>query len=147
MPTLWIHRSSASSILVQFSQKRREDAIKFAKEFLLENCAKDDFVTEPQSSGEAVELIGSTSQLHISIASSDNFHPNTYNPDYHKGTWSESGFAQIPEDEARDLGLTGEPEGFVPGFSQIIWKKDYRTAAELDAELDAYHVDAELSVD
>ena len=138
MPTLWIHRSKASSILVWFAENRREDAIKFAKNFLRENCQKDDFITEPEPSGDAVELIGSTNELHISITASDNFHPDNYRSEFHRGTWSHHGFVQVAEDEARDLGLRGEPEGFVPGNNQNIWKKDYRTAAEHDVELDVY---------
>jgi len=138
MPTLWIHRSKASSILVWFPDNRRGDAIKFAKNFLRENCEKDDFITEAPPSGDPVELIGSTNELHISIASSDNFHPDNYRSEIHRGTWSRHGFVQVAEDEARDLGLMGEPEGFVPGYNQNIWKKDYRSAAELDVELDVY---------
>jgi hypothetical protein len=83
--------------------------------------------------------LGSSASLQIILAGSDEFHPNDYHLDGNpSATWNPRGFIQVAEDEARDLGLTGEPEGFVPYSSQSIWKADYRTQDELNAELDTY---------
>jgi hypothetical protein len=142
MPMLWIHRSSASDILVQFSQQRREDAIQFAHTLLRETS--DDCVTENgDMDSDGLVALGSSASMQIILASSDEFHPNYYRLDGRpNATWNPRGFIQVAEDEARDLGLTGEPEGFVPYSNQNIWKSSYKTADELTAELDAYYAAA-----
>jgi hypothetical protein len=77
--------------------------------------------------------------MQIILVPSDGFHPNDYHLDGKpNASWNPRGFVQVAEDEARDLGLTEEPEGFVPYSSQSIWRYDYRTVDELDAELDSY---------
>jgi hypothetical protein len=77
--------------------------------------------------------------MQMILAPSDEFHPNDYHLDGRpNASWNPRGFIQVAEDEARDLGIMGEPEGFVPYYSQSIWKHDYRTAGDLDAELDTY---------
>jgi hypothetical protein len=140
MPVLWIHRSSASDILVQFSETRRQDAILFGHNLLYE-ISQGECITETGAmDSHGLICLGSSASLQIILASSDEFHPNDYHLDGNpNATWNPRGFIQIAEDEARDLGLTGEPEGFVPYSSQSIWKADYRTYDELNAELDAYH--------
>jgi hypothetical protein len=139
MPILWIHRSGASDILVQFSEARRQDAILFAHNLLYE-LSQTHCVTEtgPMDS-DGLTALGCSTSIQIILASSDEFHPNDYHLDGNpKATWNPRGFIQVAEDEARDLGLIGEPEGFVPYSSQSIWRHDYRTADDLDAELDTY---------
>jgi hypothetical protein len=142
MPTLWIHRSSASDILVQFSEQRREDAIQFAHRLLRETS--DDCVTETGAmDSDGLVALGYSTSMQIILASSDEFHPDNYRLDARpNATWNQRGFVQVAEDEARDLGLTGEPEGFVPYSNQNIWKSRYKTADELTAELDAYYAAA-----
>ena len=138
MPVLWIHRYNACDILVQFSENRKQDAITFAHNFLRDMDA--DCNIDNEISNNWIVHLGFCSSLQIFLALFDNFHPNDhFNMRANQGTWNPRGFAQVAEDEARDLGATGEPEGFVPYSRQIIWKNSYRSQAELDAELDAYY--------
>jgi hypothetical protein len=149
MPVLWIHRSGASDILIQFSEMRKQDAIAFAHNFLYE-VSDGHCVTETEDAGNDMITLGASASVQIALASFDNFHPNDYlNMGLSQQTWNPRGFVQIAEDEARDLGLTGEPEGFVPYSSQGIWKPDYRTQDDLDAELDEYYARTtnEMTVD
>ena len=140
MPVLWIHRAGASDILVQFSEARRQDTIRFAHDLLYE-VSQGECITETGAmDSDGLIALGSSTSMQIILASSDEFHPNDYHLDGNvQATWNHRGFIQVAEDEARDLGLVGEPEGFVPYSSQSIWKHGYRTQEELDAELDAYH--------
>ena len=139
MHILWIHRSSASDILVQFSEARRQDAILFAHNLLYE-VSQGQCITETGTmDSDGLTALGSSASVQMMLASSDVFHPNDYHLDGNTNvTWNSRGFIQVAEDEARDLGLTGEPEGFVPYSSQSIWRSDYRTQDQLDAELDSY---------
>jgi len=138
MPVVWIHRYNACDILVQFSETRKQDAIKFAHTFLYET--DDDCTIENEISNNWIIHLGFSSSVQIFLTLFDIFHPNDYfNMSANQGTWNPRGFAQVAEDEARDLGVTGEPEGFVPYSNQIIWKNNYKSQAELDAELDAYY--------
>ena len=92
---------------------------------------------------DGLVALGSSTSMQIILASSDEFHPDNYRLDGRpNATWNQRGFVQVAEDEARDLGLTGEPEGFVPYSNQNIWKSRYKTADELTAELDAYYAAA-----
>ena len=139
MPVLWIHRSDASDILVQFSETRRQDAITFAHDLLYETSAGECITETGVMDSHGFTRLGSSASVQIILAPSDVFHPNDYHLDGNPiATWNKRGFVQVAEDEARDLGESGEPEGFVPYSSQSIWKWDYRTQGELDAELDAY---------
>lgn len=139
MPVVWIHRCSASDILVQFSEARRQDAIRFAHDLLYELSAGQCITETGSMDSDGLISLGSSASLQIILAGSDEFHPNDYHLDGNpSATWNPRGFIQVAEDEARDLGLTGEPEGFVPYSSQSIWKADYRTQDELNAELDTY---------
>lgn len=140
MPVLWIHRSSASDILVQFSESRKLDAIEFAHCILYE-LSDNGCITENEAmDSDGLTALGSSSSVQMILASSDVFHPNDYHLDGNtNATWNKRGFVQVTEDEARDLGLTGEPEGFIPYSSQSIWRQDYRTEDELDTELNEYH--------
>jgi hypothetical protein len=139
MPILWIHRSGASDILVQFSEARRQDAILFGHNLLYE-VSQGQCITETGTmDSDGLIALGSSASVQMILASSDVFHPNDYHLDGNtNATWNTRGFIQVAEDEARDLGETGEPEGFVPYSSQSIWKHDYRTVGDLDAELDTY---------
>lgn len=139
MPTLWIHRPLNSDILVWFPKKRESEAIQFGLDLLTTSMKYDGCdVLEAHFMEEGLLSLGSTLNLQISLSSSDKFHPNDYTTSHHTGSWNSVGFVQVSEDEAIDLGLTGEPEGFSPGSSQEIWKRDYRTIEELDLELDNY---------
>jgi hypothetical protein len=140
MPILWIHRSGASDILVQFSETRRQDAILFAHNFLYEVSAGQCITETGQMDSDGLIALGSSTSIQIILASSDEFHPNDYHLDGNpKATWNPRGFVQVAGDEARDLGLTSEPEGFVPYTSQSIWNSDNSTQHELDTELDEYY--------
>jgi hypothetical protein len=140
MPVLWIHRSFASDILVQFSESRKLDATKFAHTILRETSNDECIIDSKPMDSDGLTALGSTISLQMILASSDLFHPNDYHLDAStQATWNKRGFIQVAEDEARDLGLTGEPEGFIPYSSQSIWRQDYRTEDELDAELNDYH--------
>ena len=143
MPTLWIHRSDSSDILVRYSEQRREDAITFARTLLNDTYPYDDYITDSEVMDYdlGIQMLGTSSHLQIILASSDTFHPTEYTSKNHPvpTSWNNKGFIQVAEDEARDLGITGEPEGFVPGSSQGIWKRDCRTVDELNAELDMYN--------
>jgi hypothetical protein len=146
MPILWIHRASACDILVWFPKWRRQEAVEFTNNLLMETSG-DEYYTEPDTMDRDIVMLGYSSNLQITLCSSDNFHPNEYQPAHYQTVeyWSPRGYAQVAEDEARDLGLTGEPEGFIPGSSQEIWRRDYRTAEELNRELDNYHLEANSS--
>jgi hypothetical protein len=140
MPVLWIHRSDASDILVQFSEARKDDAITFAHNFIYEVSGGYCFTQSGPMDSHGLRKLGSSASIQIILASSDEFHPNDYHLDGNvQATWNPRGFVQVAEDEARDLGEAGEPEGFVPYSSQSIWRQDYRTQDELNAELDAYY--------
>jgi hypothetical protein len=139
MPVLWIHRSDASDILVKFSETRRQEAITFAHDLLYELSAGQCITETGSMDSDGLIALGSSTCLQIILAESDEFHPNDYHLDGSPhATWNPRGFVQVAEDEARDLGTIGEPEGFVPYSSQSIWRHDYRNADELDAELDSY---------
>jgi len=130
MPTLWIHRECASAILVRFSGSRITDAIYLGVRFLQENVEDESEITWQLSVGQENRIgIGYTNNIQISIMNSDDFCPDL----------NAFGIVQVAEDEARDLGLTGEPEGFVQGPNDEVWRMDNRSEIELDSELSAYH--------
>jgi hypothetical protein len=131
--TLWIHRASASGILVHCSSN--EEAYDISHEFLL-NCSLEasivpwDFQTFPDKvdTGSCFHS-GCTPDVQVSI------HPGSYVP---APFWSDYGKVLISGAEAVQLGATGEPYGFQPGESSLLWTRETRTSAELDQELDDY---------
>lgn len=131
--TVWIHRATASGILVRCSSN--EEAYDISHEFLL-NCSLDativpwDFQTFPDrvDTGSCFHS-GCTPNVQVSI------HPGSYVP---AAFWSDYGKVLISGAEAVQLGATGEPHGFQPGESTKLWTRETRTSAELDEELDDY---------
>lgn len=51
---------------------------------------------------------------------------------------SERGTVLLEPAEALTLYGSSEPVGYLAGESESIWERDYRTHADLDAELEAY---------
>jgi len=51
---------------------------------------------------------------------------------------SERGTVLVEPGEALTLYGSSEPFGYLAGESESIWQRDYRTHADLDAELEAY---------
>jgi len=143
--TLWIHRMQGSGILVEFKDKEEKDAYDLGVWRLM---CDTHYVIDHTYSGP----IKYDDNNHISIGQSDNYHVSLHytrvsfrprmskghNPDYTVGELSPDGYVLVDKDEVYHLPSGVEPEGFIPGESDRVWKKERRTHAELDAELDEY---------
>jgi len=147
--TLWIHRLQGSGILVEFKDKQEKDAYDLGVWRLM--CDTNYLINHTYSGP-----IKYDDNNHISIGQSDNYHislhytANRFHPkmfkgfnmphhlDYSNNEWSPDGYVLVSKDEVYTLPCGVEPEGFIPGESQRVWKKERRTHAELDAELDEY---------
>jgi hypothetical protein len=133
MPILWIHRSSACDLLVEFSERRRQDAIDLGRLILTESVEDNNEVPylDQQDMGHSTELIniGCNWSVQISLATSSMFYPSDFRPPYlSSGIWNNKGYARVTEDEARDLGAKINPL-----ISNRIVTED-----QLDRELDQY---------
>jgi hypothetical protein len=135
MPLLWIHRALASDIFVPMSNM--SDAYYFTKELLLKNGTDLSIIGYPAENLDEFYTtgtadIGQISNMQVSFIS------DKYIPEEGWEYWNNSGYIMSTKEEALALGTSFEPEGFIPGESSIPWKKETRTHAELDAELDNY---------
>jgi len=138
MATVWIHRAAGPDLLVPI-----KDAIKahrWATLYLSTMCANDDFVSP--SDDDWPDEIGCTRDLQVSVHRPWFFHrgwaaPNGVAPD----SWNHMGSIQVSRAEAYGLGRYHSPSWFIPGESEGLTKKETRSHAELDAELDDYHAE------
>jgi len=134
MPTIWIHRSQAADILVDFESII--DAYSFAIRHIQEVVPYNYMIeTTLQDVLNHTEL----PEQGIDIIHSANFQtaiiPISVTPD---PSWNTDGFVKVSQEEAMLLGSDKNPEGFIPYESERVWMKETRTMAELDAELDNY---------
>ena len=146
--TLWIHRSRASGILIKFPEAEEEAAYKMALWHLIndkEYCYRLDYESngQPIDYGKAGHIsIGQSGNYQMVLSNIENFHPIMFSPNPpwqgYTREWSPAGYVLLSKADAYKLALDEEPEGFTPGESQQIWKKETRTHAELDVELDEY---------
>lgn len=137
MPTVWIHRSKASDILVDFDTTI--DAYDFSLNFIERAelvCGSNDYTVSATLietlrniiEGREIELTCSPSIQITIIPTGRKVDPN----------WNEVGFVSLKQNDAMILGEEGEPEGFIPYEYSGVWSKETRSKEELDAELDAY---------
>jgi len=145
MPTIWIHRVYAADILVDFTNVI--DAYNYAIEFVTK-YREDDYVIltniiDMMSSnlliGDYNNHGGCASSNGVDIAQARDLQISMINtndtPDSH---WNESGFVRVTREEALGLGISNNPDWFIPFESSKVWMKETRTMEELDAELENY---------
>jgi hypothetical protein len=134
MPTVWIHRTRAADILVDF--EGIIDAYEFAVKLINHvNCY--DYMVE-NTLYDVMNYINLPPEG-INILQSDNMQiaiiPLYVTPEPH---WNTSGFVKVEPNEAFLLGSDKDPEGFIPYESERVWTKETRSKEELDAELEEY---------
>ena len=131
MATLWIHRTTAADILVDF--ENIESAYNFTIKLIDDYSDSDihmtlnDLKNSPPSNQPP--CFAGTTYLQISIL------PFGVNPETF---WNNSGFVKVSPDEAIALGEYKNPHGFIPFESDRVWTKETRSTEELDAELENY---------
>ena len=131
--TLWVHRARASGILVDFHDNQEREAYLLATKILEangEHSISNMYGDGPIEFDEGGSFdIGCTPFLQLSL----HYTPYGFHPKYFSGfgqawdqiatVWSRDGYALVSPEEAIALGPFGEPDGFVPGESEI-WIKN-----------------------
>jgi hypothetical protein len=134
MATVWFHRYHASDMLV-FCESVA-DAYALCVEYVKKHCPTA--TCEPYvESIEGMNFYGvaNTRSVQVSYYSGHDMPPLIY-----RGitSWNADGTVLVSKKDALLLGKKCEPPGFITGESEGLWKKETRTAAQLDRELDAY---------
>lgn len=138
--TLWIHRAEASTIIVYCQSNEEAYVIASKLLYLYKDSVISpwDFSTfpDPIYMGKCLH-VGNSPDMQLSI------HPDTYMPPSY---WNARGTAIVSPEEAIRLGAFEEPAGFEPYESLLPWRRETRSHAELDKELDEYFHRNELEV-
>jgi hypothetical protein len=144
MPTIWIHRARASDILIDFSSMIH--AYNYAIEFIAKYHS-DDYMIHTNLVDMLrynLNMNDDKNYMHLPPEGIDIVQANdvqirmiTTNtrPD---SSWNERGFIKVSREEALDLGISNEPENFIPYESSSVWMKETRSTEELNAELESY---------
>jgi hypothetical protein len=134
MATIWIHRASASDILIDFDSwdTAYEFAVKTAKNSGHEYFIENERIAIPETLFSDEVMVASTSYLQFIITPLGKIPP---------ASWNSVGFVKVSPDVAVALEHDLEPDGFEPYESEMVWEKNTKTKIELDAELDAYMSD------
>ena len=134
MATAWIHRYHASDMLVFCDSAA--DAYAVCVEYAEKHCPGYACETYTGSiEGMNFYGVSNTPAVQVSYYSGHDMPPLIY-----RGitSWNADGTVLVSKKDALLLGKKCEPPGFITGESEGLWKKETRTTAELNAELDAY---------
>lgn len=137
MATAWIHRASASDILV------RMNSITEAYEFLVAIAKRYDPTAEIYEEPDTLLDDG------CEVAQLNTLQLVIQGPEFDARGWNEDGIVVLLKEEVDAL-LDGfvdswEPAGFIPGETETPWHPERRSKAELDAELDEYRHMGEIN--
>ena len=141
MATTWIHRLNTSDILVYFDtlHEARKYAIQFFLKYNGDLSMTDEqknsiWFSDLYSDENGVYSAGNSRSLQVSFMLQHGMPPLPAG----LTSWNTLGTVLLSPEEAMRLGTEGEPEGFIPGESEGLWKKETRSAKQLDQELETY---------
>ena len=145
MPTIWIHRVSAADILVDFTNII--DAYNYAIEFVTKYRGGDyviltnliDMLSSNLLIGDYKSHCICDSSKWIDIAQACDLQISMINSnDTPDSDWNKSGFVKVTREEGLELGISDDPDWFIPFESSRVSMKERRSMEELDAELENY---------
>jgi len=132
MPThiVVIYRNFGSTIVTEFDS--RDAAAAFAQRYYYLSPAKDQYSVFYPS---AEEYLGGMGHSQMWLYNGD---AAAYSRRTRYALLSERGTVLLDPAEALTIFVQDEPEGYLVGESEVIWSRNTKTHADLDAELDDY---------